>query len=164
MARGSRKDLSWEQALAWRMKRRHLIGRAAPSDLVRVVRGICGLHAQLMSSAELSLWARIDGLERDAVHDALWVQRALAKIWAMRGTLHLLPAAELGIWLSALGTYTHYGNTRAETDALAEAVGGALDGRLLTREKLALEVERITGSQTFAERVRFSWGPTSRPR
>jgi hypothetical protein len=158
VARGSRKDLSWEQALAWRMNRHHLVGRAAPSDLVRVVGEICGLHAQLMSSAELSLWARIDGLERDAVHDALWMQRALVKLWAMRGTLHLLPAAELGVWLSALGTYTHYGNTWAETDELAEAVGRALEGRLLTREKLALEVERITGSQTFGERVRFSWG------
>jgi Winged helix DNA-binding domain len=93
--------MSWDQALAWRMKRHHLVGRAAPSDLVRVVGEICGLHAQLMSSAELSLWARIDGLERDAVHAALWMQRALVKLWAMRGTLHLLPAAELGVWLSA---------------------------------------------------------------
>ena len=34
----------------------------------------------------------------------------LVKLWAMRGTLHLLPSAELGTWLSAFGTYTHYGN------------------------------------------------------
>jgi len=87
------------------MERHRLVERAAPSDLLCVVSEICGLHAQLMSSAELSLWARIDGLERDAVRDALWKQRALVKLWAMRGTLHLLPSAELGVWLSALGTY-----------------------------------------------------------
>lgn len=150
--------LTWEQALAWRMERHRLAGRTGPSDLVRVVGEICGLHAQLMSAAELSLWARIDGLERDAISDALWKHRALVRLWAMRGTLHLLPAAELGVWLSALGTYTHYGNTWAETDVLAEAVGRALAGRILTREELALEVERITGAQTFGERVRFSWG------
>jgi hypothetical protein len=39
--------------------------------------------------------ARIDGLARDAVHDALWKHRALVKLGAMRGTLHLLPSAEL---------------------------------------------------------------------
>jgi uncharacterized protein YcaQ len=140
------------------MERHHLVERAAPSDLVHVVGEICGLHAQLMSSAELSLWARIDGLEREALHETLWKRRALVKLWAMRGTLHLLPTAELGVWLSALGTYTHYGNTWAETEVLAEAVGRALDGRLLTREGLAREVERITGEQSFGERVRFSWG------
>ena len=47
-----------------------------------------------MSSAELSLWARIDGLERGAVQEAVWEHRSLVKLWAMRGTLHLMPAAE----------------------------------------------------------------------
>jgi hypothetical protein len=156
---GTRSDFSWQQTLAWRMERHHLVERAAPSDLVRVVREICGLHAQLMSSAELSRWARIDGLERDAVHEALWRHRALVKLWAMRGTLHLLPAAELGVWLSALGTQTKYGNTgHPEMDVLADAVGRALEGRVLTREELALEVEQITGSEAVAEWVRFSWG------
>lgn len=151
--------LAWEQALAWRMARHHLVARAAPADLVRVVGDICGLHAQLMSSAELSLWARIDGLERDAVHEALWTHRALVKLWATRGTLYLLPSAELGVWLSALGTQTKFGNTgHPEIDVLADAVGRALEGRVLTREELALEVEQITGSQLFGEWVRFSWG------
>jgi hypothetical protein len=87
---------TWEQALAWRIERHRLVKRAAPSDLVGVVGEICGLHAQVMSAAELSLWARIDGLEREAVQETLWKQRALVKLWAMRGTLHLLPSAELG--------------------------------------------------------------------
>ena len=47
--------LMWEQGLAWRMARHHLVERAAPDDLVRVAGAVCGLHAQLMSSAELSL-------------------------------------------------------------------------------------------------------------
>ena len=151
--------LSWGQALAWRMERHHLVERAAPSDLVRVVSNICGLHAQLMSSAELSLWARIDGLERETVHEALWKQRTLVKLWAMRGALHLLPSVELDMWLSALGTQTKHGNTgHPEIDLLADAVGRALDGRVLTREELALAVEQITGSQLFGEWVRFRWG------
>jgi hypothetical protein len=43
---------------------------------------------------------------------------------------------------------------------LADAVGRALEGRVLTREELALEVEQITGSEAVAEWVRFSWGRT----
>ena len=150
--------LSWEQALAWRMERHRLVERAAPPDLIRVVGEIGGLHAQLMSSAELSLWARIHGLERDAVQEMLWKHRELVKLWAIRGTLYLLPSAELGMWLSAFGTYTKFGNQHPATDVFADAVGHALEGRQLTREELALEVEQITGSQLLGGRVRFSWG------
>jgi uncharacterized protein YcaQ len=144
------------------MARHHLVERAAPSDLIRVVREICGLHAQLMSSAELSLWARIEGLERDAVQEAIWQHRALVKLWAMRGTLHLLPAAELGIWLSALGA-NRKTTGGSEIDVLTEAVGRALEDRILTREELALAVEQITGAPTLGEYVRFSWGSYLKP-
>ena len=156
--------MTWKQALAWRLERHHLVQRSAPSELVRVVRDICGLHAQLMSSAELSLWARIDGLERGAVQEAVWEHRSLVKLWAMRGTLHLMPAAELGVWLSALGTYTNRGMTgHPEIDVLTEAVGRALEGRVLSREELALAVEQITGAPEFGEHVRSSWGSYLKP-
>ena len=76
--------------------------------MLDVAAHIGGLHAQVMSSAELTLHARVEGLEREAVAKALWEERSLVKLWAMRGTLHLLPAAELDTWLGALGTYDHY--------------------------------------------------------
>jgi len=141
------------------MRRQHLVERAAPSDLLRVVSDICGLHAQVMSSAELSLWARVDGLERDAVADALWRRRTLVKLWAMRGTLHLLPTEELGLWLAGLSTYTNRGMTgHPEIDALADAVAEALEGRIVTREELADAV-----APEHAELVRFSWGSYLKP-
>jgi uncharacterized protein YcaQ len=156
--------MTWEQALAWRMRQHHLVRRARPSDLLRVVGDICGLHAQLTSSAELSLWARVARLERDAVHEALWARRTLVKTWATRGTLHLLPSAELGLWVSALGTITNRGMTgHPKIDTLSAAIGRALDGRVLTREELALEVERSTGSDELGEWVRFSWGSYIKP-
>ena len=164
MARNAARGLSWEQALAWRMERHSLVGRAGPADLVRVVGRICGLHAQLQSSAELSLWARVDGLERDALDQALWQERTLVKLWAMRGTLHVLPAADLGVWLSALGTYTNRGMTgHPEIDRLTDAVGRAVQGRTLTREELAVAVEKSTGEASLGEYVRFSWGSYLKP-
>ena len=99
--------LSWEQARAWRV-RRHGLAPGLPPALLEVASRLCGVHAQLMGSAELTLWARLDGLHPEAVATALWEERTLVKTWAMRGTLHLLPADELGLWHAGLGTYRHY--------------------------------------------------------
>jgi uncharacterized protein YcaQ len=154
------------------MRRHHLIDRATPADMLDVVARIGGLHAQVMSSAELTLHARVDGLERDAVANALWEERSLVKLWAMRGTLHLLPAAELDTWLSALGTYDHYLKkawlkgfdlTAEQLEELIDAIGEALDGEVRTREELGAEVARIVGEPELAEKVQGSWGPYLKP-
>jgi uncharacterized protein YcaQ len=157
-------EVTWEQALAWRLRRHHLVERAEPSELLRVVSDLCGLHAQLMSSAELSVWARVDGFEHEALDEELWQRRSLVKLWAMRGTLHLLPATELGIWLAGLGTYTDRGMTgHPAIDRLGEAVGRALDRRTLTRDELAAAVEELTEDAELAGYVRSSWGSYLKP-
>jgi hypothetical protein len=84
--------VGWPEILALRLRRQHLAERAPRADALAVVSDIAGLHAQLAASAELTLWARVAGLERDAVTRALREDRTLVKTWAMRGTLHLLPA------------------------------------------------------------------------
>jgi uncharacterized protein YcaQ len=154
------------------MERHRLVERAGPDELPAVAARICGLHAQVMSSAELTVWARVDGLARDAVQEALWEERSLVKLWAMRGTLHLLPASELGLWLAGLATYEHYLKpgwlrgfklSREELEDLIDAIGQALGGKLLTRQELAEEVERASGSAGMGERIRGSWGPYLKP-
>jgi hypothetical protein len=154
------------------MRRHHLVERAAPGSLPDVVDRICGLHAQVMSSAELTAWARLDDPAPDEIADALWKDRSLVKLWAMRGTLHLLPARSLATWLGALGTYDHFlrgawlrafDTSREELEALIAAIGEALDGELLTREALSAEVERIIGRPGIAEKVQGSWGPFLKP-
>ncbi len=165
-------ELTWPQALAWRMRRHHLIERAAQEELLDVVSRIGGLHAQVMSSAELTLHARVEGLEREAVARALWEERSLVKLWAMRGTLHLLPAAELDTWLGALSTYDHYLKpawlrafeiTEEQLERLVDVIGEALDGRPLTREELGAAVARIAGEPELADKVQGSWGPYLKP-
>src|SRR3954462_6993074 len=148
--------VSWRRALAWRMRRQRLVERAPAGDAVRVVGEIGGLHAQVMSSAELSLLARGDALSRDAVRDALWADRSLVKLWAARGTLYLLPVAELGTWLAALGTYRKFGNGQPVIDGLSDPVGRALAGRVLTRDELAAAVVELTGRAEHGEWVRSS--------
>ena len=65
-------ELTWKQVRAWRLLRHRLDRRAPRAELLPVASRLCGVHAQLMSSAELTLWARVDALEPDAVASALW--------------------------------------------------------------------------------------------
>jgi uncharacterized protein YcaQ len=140
--------------------------------MLRVAGEICGLHAQVLSSAELSLWARVDQLAPAAVQRALWSEGSLVKTWAMRGSLHLLPRAELPFFFGALSTYTHFlkqgwlryfGVTREDLDQVVAALAQTLPGRVLTREELAADVARRTGSSKYETVLRQSWGVMLKP-
>jgi hypothetical protein len=168
------RKLTWAKAAAWRIGRHHLARRAPAGSLLPVATRLCGLHAQLLSSAELSAWARTETLDRRAVHQALWEERTLVKTWAMRGTLHLLAASDLPTFRRALCTNRYFlrasvwqrgfGLTLADLDRVTEAISSALDGRLLTREELADAVAQITGSTAFRAQVgESSWGTILRP-
>ena len=166
--------LTWTQAAAWRAQRHYLGDRAPAGSMLAIAGQLCGLHAQVMSSAELTVWARVEGLERGAVQRALWQERTLVKTWAQRGTLHLLPAQDLRLWHALLAKsrrWTHaaaiwkrFGLTVDEMFQLTEAVGTALEGRMLTREELAREVGRMTGSKRIGSiMAESSWGTLLRP-
>lgn len=62
---------TWDQVLAWRVKQHRLVERAGHAALMDVVGAICCLHAQLLSSAELSLWARVDGVTEDELMELM---------------------------------------------------------------------------------------------
>ena len=55
-----------------------------------------------MGAATLALWARTRNLAGQDIHSALCEQRRLVKTSAMRQTLHLLPADEFYIYMTAL--------------------------------------------------------------
>ena len=164
--------LGWEEARALRLERHQLHRRAPRGSEVRVASRICGLHAQLLSSAALSLWARVEGATLETLQRALWRDRTLVKTWAMRGTLHLLPARDLPMYLGALGTYTHYlkqgwvnyfGIAPQEIELVIETVGKVLRGRTLTREQLADAVVDRAGSKKLGEILRQGWGVLLKP-
>jgi hypothetical protein len=124
--------LSWDNLLAWRVQRQHLQRRSPRAGALDVATGLGGLHAQLLSSAELTLWARVDRPQEGAAR-ALWEERALVKTWAMRGTPHLLPSAEYATWQAAPDTrrdylrpvwLRYYGLTPATLEAVLLVDGG----------------------------------------
>ena len=167
-----RARLNWANALAWRMERQFLTERRPREELGAVVGAIGGLHAQMLPAAELAAWARIDGLRPGDLDAELWERRSLVKTWAMRGTLHLLPAGEYGLWQAALDTYDHYlkgawlrgfGIEREELDLLLDTVRGVLGGEGLTRDELAEAVAVAAGSPALGEKLRDSWGAYLKP-
>ena len=149
-----------------------MLERTTPRRLLPLTKELCGLHAQVMSSAELTAWARIDGLTRTAVSKQLWEKRGLVKSWTLRGTLHLMPASEYDLWIGALANYKHYqraswlkyfGVTAQELDKVLDAVGDVLGDEPITREELARCVEKKTRSKTMGETLRSGWGSLLKP-
>ena len=133
---------------------------------------LCGLHAQVLSSAELSLWARVDGLRRSDLSNDLWRDRTLVKMWAMRGTLHLFRSDEHPLWRSALSSFAHvpqrsweryFGVTSGEIERLLDTIASALDGQQLTRQELAVAVAERHPAPAIREALLHSWGGILKP-
>jgi hypothetical protein len=168
--------LGWEQVLAWRLRRQFLdpighLGSAGSLSAVDVVRRLAGVQAQVASAAELAVAVR--GGAREDVGRALWGDHSLIKTWAMRGTLHLLPADEAADYLAlcaAARTWQRpswaktFGATPADVEAIGGAVTGAFaGGACLTREELVTAIVEETGSSRLEEVLRVGWGPILKP-
>jgi DNA glycosylase AlkZ-like len=154
-------EVGWDEVRASRLARSFLSERASGDRLVEVVGSVCGVHAQVHTSAEIQLAARVDGVTQADVRAALWERRELVKAWTIRGTLHLHPADELPLWLTArravLGSadqglpawldpagVVHPALGADEVAAVRAAVWEALDGRCLLRDELTdAVVERV---------------------
>lgn len=137
------------------------------------VRRMIGVQAQVMSAAELALWARVDGLRPADVQAALWQKRALVKTWAMRGTLFLFAAEDLPLVVAARNArasrywptyFESYGIFEPEYQALLAAVPQVLGDELMTREQLAIAVSEHTGINKFLPLLtESSWGTALKP-
>ncbi len=155
--------VSWSQVLSWRLVRQHLAPRLPVGGVADVASSLCGLHAQLMSSAELSAAARLREPREGDLAESLWVRRDLVKLWGVRGTLHLLPAPELNDWLSLFGTFGNYGMATPATRRLVELVGRALHGQSLSRVELARAVAGLPGGAEYGRLLTESWGTALKP-
>jgi hypothetical protein len=93
------------------------------SDVARIVEGAGGLQAQEYPSAALGVRARSHGLLAEDVRRAREVDRSIVMTWAMRGTLHLVPAADLGWLLKLLGPlFIQQGERRFQQLGLSEEI------------------------------------------
>ena len=146
---------SWRQVWQRRLQQHWLAEPADLDGMLRVVADVCNIHAQVATSAEISLGLRVGGLTRADVRRALIEERSLVKTYGLRGTLHIFPTSELGLWLAALrAKEPPRGSNQYERDALPAArrdealaaLCDALDGRVLTRDELEKDLGERMGA------------------
>jgi hypothetical protein len=162
--------VTWKQALAWRMRRQLLdpLGRLPAEE---VVRRLCGVQAQVASSATLAVRVRQRTSTPGEVTRAL-SEGTLIKTWAMRGTLHLLTPEDAGAFLSVIAAgrswerpswVKWFGLNPHQLEQFREVVREVLDDRVLTREELIAAVVARPGLDHIGEALRSGWGTLFKP-
>jgi hypothetical protein len=134
--------VSWAQVLARRLDRHFLTEPAASAP--DVAAALCGVHAQIITAAELSIGQRLAGVGRDGVRAALWESRELVKTFGPRGTVHLFPTRDLPRWMGALAAVPRPPNqfdpsvrlTPAQLDEVVAGIGALLADAELTVDEL----------------------------
>src|ERR1700692_4547863 len=132
----------------FRLRRHHLLDEPA-TDAVTICRDVCGVQAQVISSAYLQLWARNHSLPRGEIETALWQSRTLVKTSLLRQTLHLIPAEEFSLYIAALKPsrmaavlrlMSKFGIDREEAQALTVLIMDALSAGPLGRPAITAAV------------------------
>nr|WP_246401167.1 winged helix DNA-binding domain-containing protein [Jiangella mangrovi] len=141
--------------------------------MVETAERLIGVHAQVASTGELIAAARTPSYQLGDAATALWTDRTLVKTWGMRGTLHLFPAAELPLLVSAwkhrqfpnvnAAWERYHGINLAALQQITEVIGEVLPGQVLTREELLTEIAAVVKAPGLAEAVRSGWGQMFKP-
>jgi hypothetical protein len=151
---------------AFRLSRHHFLDQQA-SDIVRICADICGVQAQVMSSARLALWTRNRDIQQQDVQRALMETRKLVRASCMRQTLHLLPASEFYIYIEALKRsrveailrgMSRFGANRNDADRMNEIIVDLLSGGPKTQIELSKELRPKVSKPVRAWMERF-WSP-----
>jgi hypothetical protein len=165
--------LKWYQVHTWRLSQHGLSPRFSSQDFVGAVTRTGGIQAQVMSAAELAVCTRVEGFSPHDVQAAIFQDRTLVKTWAMRGTLHLLSARELPLYVAARdwqqnaswsNYFAEFGLSRAQQDAFLFAIPHVLEQGPLTRLQLADAVVKHTGDASMRDLIlSSSWGTPLKP-
>lgn len=153
----------WSEVAAFRLARHHLAGQNS-ANFITISKNICGVQAQLMPAAEMQLWVRRHELARAEIHSALWKKRTLVKTYGMRGTLHLLPAADFSMYINALKSsvtestrriMARFGITANEIEGLHAAAVEVLRAGPLTKGELIARVKPQVSRKLRAVMTQF---------
>jgi Winged helix DNA-binding domain len=145
-------EMSWEEACSRRL-RQHALDQ--PVTAVEEVAGrLCGVHAQVMPAAEVALGMRVADVTRADVRAAIWDRRTLVKTFGPRGTVHLFPADELALWMSALDAAPKPSRSLpqelrlsdSQREEIFEAIEISLTGTELTVEELDKHIGERAGT------------------
>lgn len=166
-------SLTWEQITWWRLRQQHLLEPTTPENMLSLISHMIAIQAQVLSAAELQIGTRVQGLTAADVRKALWQDRTLIKTWAMRWTLHLIPAQDLPFIVGVMHGWqqlyenenwqNYFGMSYADFQALVEGAQAALTDKGLTREQLADAIIAHTNTPHLREHLLRGWGTLLKP-
>jgi hypothetical protein len=122
------RSLGGDQVRLLRMRSQLLTGDR-PGEVHEVVRAMGGIQAQDTPASRLAVRPRGAGLDARAVREACNRERSLVRTWAMRGTLHMVTAEDVGWLVGLLGPGFAAANRRRrlqlglDEDLCARALG-----------------------------------------
>lgn len=141
------RSLTDDEVRGLRLRSQGLAG-TRPTDVRTLLRSIGSLQAQETAAARLAVRPRSAGLDAAAVIRACNEERSVVRTWAMRGTLHMLPAEDVGWLVALLGPGLVAGDRRRRLQL-------GLDDELCARALPAIHaILSRTGPLTRAELVR----------
>jgi len=136
-------------------------------DVVELARHLVGIQSQLHTTPGLAARARIADLGVDDVRYELEQSRRLVRTWTVRGTLHVVAAADLPLlwqalrpeWETRWSRYLDNHVTRRQRADAAEACLEILARGPATRSELLAGVQQILGCrEDWVAYLFSSWG------
>lgn len=152
------------QVAAFRLHRHHLAAHQ-PASLTMICQNVCGIQAQVMSSAEMAIWARGHHHKQTDIQSALWNERSLVKTSCMRQTLHLLQTSDFLLYINALKRsrlaalhqiMSRFGITPKEAEAMTAAIVAALADGPQTQPELIQQILPEVGKKLKAY-IKAAW-------
>jgi hypothetical protein len=106
-----------------------------------------------MTAAQLALRVRVHGLTIEDVKRALWQDRSLARVWCMRGAVHLVPAEEFAVFVRGSST-----RQQGRITSWLERTGAPLDKVDHLLNAFAAAMDRPRTRADLADHIRSSLG------
>jgi hypothetical protein len=107
-----------EQILAFRLASHNLTRRLGPRSVTKAA-AACGVQETPLGSASIALRARVDNLTPAFLDRALFEDRTLVSLWAMRGAPYVVPARDLVVF--TVGALPH------DPESFKQSLGGWSD-------------------------------------
>ena len=163
-------SISGQDVIAFRLAAHQLCERAS-ADRLADVAGRCGVQDSPPGSALLALHARVEGVTREAVDDAIGEDQSLLTTWAMRGAPFVLPTEDAAVFTTGVLPPTEEARQQLvhgvgpaldtlgmsldeAVDATRAEIGGVLRGRRLAIGPLGEEIaSRVAGTLTKQQRT-----------
>ncbi len=145
------------------LSRHHLLDKAPRGKELEIIEDILGLNAQGALNYNLSLWNRVEGLDREYINSAI-LDRRLLRSWFMRNTVHIMPLGLAHIARAALSDslvsewdrWTVKTGSKERPDSWERYYGGvleALKGGPLSMSEILDEVEMGKDEKRLLHRV-----------